>query len=176
MITDQIQIALVTALLSAGTTYLALVTKIRRDLEAQYDKDLRDRRLAAYRVLWTLTEPLARYSPAEALTRKGAGPLSERLRKWYFQDGLVMSGAAREAYFTLQKKLVAAATAQTGPLDSKAVEKILEGSSRMHAALCGDVGSRRPPMIGTDSKHWWQRALGRATAESDPVRPVPPSP
>ena len=69
--------ALVTAALSVATTYVALVTKIRRDLEAQYDKDLRERRMTAYAALWTLTEPLARYSPPKPLTAQGVRSLSD---------------------------------------------------------------------------------------------------
>jgi hypothetical protein len=146
--------ALVTALLSAGTTYVALVTKIRRDLEAQYDKDLRERRLAAYAALWALTEPLALYSPSEPLSPRGARSLSERLRSWYFSDGIVLSAAARNAYFTLQKKLtaepIAAAPARTKPLDPPVIEDLQKASSAMRTALSRDVASRRPPMIASD--------------------------
>ena len=162
MIPEPIQIALVTALLSAATTYLALVTKVRRDLEAQYDKDLRDRRLAVYPALWGLSEPLARYSPAGPLSVEGARALSEKMRQWYFRDGLVMSLAARQAYFDLQSRLVDAAAAAEPP-DSNAFKGLQKASSIMHAALCGDVGSRRPPMIGAPSQGRWRKMLGHST-------------
>jgi hypothetical protein len=148
--------ALVTALLSAATTYLSLVTKIRGDLEAQYDKDLRERRLTAYAALWALTEPLARYSPPEALSPHGASSLSERLRSWYFRDGIVLSAAARNAYFALQKKLtaepIAAGAARTRPLDQSVIEDLQQASSAMRTALARDVASRRPPMIASDDR------------------------
>lgn len=146
--------ALVAALLSAATTYVALVTKIRRDLEAQYDKDLRERRLTAYAALWALTEPLALYSPVRELSGHGARALSERLRHWYFSDGMVLSEAARDSYFALQKKLtesrVAAAATQTSPLDPPLVKGLQQASSAMRTALSRDVASRRPPMIASD--------------------------
>jgi hypothetical protein len=162
MIPEQMQIALATALLSALTTYLALVTKIRRDLEAQYDKDLRERRLKAYPALWALSEPLARFSPAREFCPDDARTLSQEMRKWYFREGLVMSMAAREAYFRLQGKLTAKTVAAAiPPLAFEVIEDLKKASSEMHNALCGDVGSRRPPMIGARSQHWWERAIGR---------------
>ena len=149
-------IALVTALLSAGSTYVALVTKIRRDLEAQYDKDLRERRLTAYSRLWALTEPLAIYSPAEALTPQGARAMSERLRTWYFTHGLLLTEAARDKYFGLQKMLtaerIAGAPAPTASLKPPILDELQEASSAMRTALSRDVASRRPPMIAGDGR------------------------
>jgi hypothetical protein len=143
--------ALITTLLSVPATYFAMRSKIRRDLEADYDKDLRERRMTAYAALWALTEPLARYSPPEPLSAHGARLLSKRLRGWYFSDGMVLSAAARDAYFELQKKLVAApiaaAPAPTRPLDEELVEELRKASSAMRTALSRDVASRRPPMI-----------------------------
>ena len=150
----ELLIAVVTAMLSVATTYVALRTKIRGDLEAEYDKDLRERRLTAYSALWALTEPLALYSPPEPLTAQGARLLSERLRSWYFSDGILLSTAARDAYFTLQRKLtaepVAAAPARTRPLDPSIVGELQEASSAMRTALSADVASRRAPMIASD--------------------------
>jgi hypothetical protein len=162
---------LVTALLSVVTTYVAMITKTRRDLEAQYDKDLLERRLKAYAPLWALSEPLARYSPAEALSPRGARSLSERLRRWYFRHGMVLSGDARGAYFDLQRRLTAepvaaAATAAADPLDRAIVEVLQDASRALHAALCADVGARRPPMIGDkyrdrETPRWWAVKSGR---------------
>lgn len=148
--------ALVAALLSAATTYVALVTKIRRDLEAQYDSDLRGRRLSSYAALWALTEPLALYSPPRKLSGHGAHALSERLRHWYFTDGMVLSAAARDSYFALQKALtaepLAALAADTAPLDPPVVEPLRAASSTLRTALSRDVASRRPPMIASDER------------------------
>lgn len=155
-IREDLIIAVVTALLSAVTTYWAMGTKIRADLEAEYDKDLRERRLTAYKALWALTEPLALYSPPEAMSPEGARSLSERLRGWYFRDGIVLSTAARDAYFTLQKKLtagpIATAAARTNPLDQADVEVLRNASSAMRTILSRDVASRRPPMLANDDR------------------------
>jgi hypothetical protein len=146
--------AVVTAFLSVVTTRAALIDKIRRDLEADYDKDLRERRLKAYAALWALTEPLALYSPPEPLSAQGVRALSERLRGWYFSDGMVLSAAARDAYFNLQKKLtaepVAAPPAATEPLKPPVLEALQKASSAMRTALSRDVRSRLPPMIAGD--------------------------
>lgn len=153
---ENLLILVVTALLGGLSTYVAMRTKIRRDLEAQYDKDLRDRRLIAYTALWALTEPLARYSPAEPMSPQGARSLSELLRNWYFRDGIVLGAKAREAYFRLQRKLtadaIATASSRTEPLDQTAIKVLQDASRAMHTALCVDVGSRRPPMIGSNDR------------------------
>ena len=155
-ISGELLTVIVTTLLSVPATYLAMSTKIRRDLEAQYDKDLRERRLIAYAALWALTEPLAIYSPPEPLSPHGARALSQRLRSWYFRDGMVLSTRARDAYFTLQKLLtaetIAAAPAPTRPLEEAALKDLRDASSAMRTALSRDVASRRPPMIASDNR------------------------
>jgi hypothetical protein len=164
--------AVVTAFLSGLTTYYGTKSKIRHDLLAQYDKDLRDRRLAAYSALWALTEPLARYSPPKPLSGLGARQLSERLRGWYFRDGIVLSKDARTAYFDLQKMLtegpVAAAAESTKPFEGETLKALRGASSDLHTALCDDVGSRKPPMIGkasrTDEKEEAERSPGQANS------------
>lgn len=151
-----LMVAVVTALLGAVITYATMGAKIRRDLEAEYDKDLRERRLTAYASLWALTEPLALYSPPEALSPHGARLLSERLRNWYFRDGMVLSGTARDTYFTLQKKLtakpIAAAATRTEPLAQAVLKELQAASSAMRTALAADVASRQPPMIANDDR------------------------
>ena len=150
---DDLMGTIVAALLSAVTTYVALRTKIRRDLEADNDKDLRERRMTAYAALWALTEPLALYSPARKLSGHGARALSERLRHWYFTQGMVLSTEARKAYFALQKALtdkpLARAAAETEDLDTPLVEPLQEISHDLRTALSRDVASRRPPMIAS---------------------------
>jgi hypothetical protein len=142
---------LLTTLLSVPVTFFAMRSKVRRDLEADYDKDLRERRLTAYAALWALGEPLARYSPPGPLSAHGARALSQRLRGWYFSEGMVLSEAARKAYFDLQDKLtappIAAAPAPTRPLDEAVVKDLRDASTNLHKALSFDVASRQPPII-----------------------------
>jgi hypothetical protein len=142
--------AAVTGALSIVATYFATRGKIRHELLAQYDKDLRDRRMTAYGALWTLTEPLARYSPPKRLSGEGARSVSEDMRIWYFRNGIVLSKRARETYFKLQGGLTDEKLATgTEPLDEKALKALQDASRDLHTALCGDIGSRKPPMIGS---------------------------
>ena len=61
--TDAVQAAFVSGVLSATVTacvtYLTTVAKIRKDLEATYDRDLRNKRITVYKELWKHLEPLA---------------------------------------------------------------------------------------------------------------------
>jgi hypothetical protein len=149
-------VALMTAAVTFASTLWTMHAKVRRDLEAEYDKDLRERRLTAYASLWALTEPLALYSPPEPLSPDGARALSERLRAWYFREGMVLSVAARDAYFALQDKLtadrIACASAPAKPLGESVVKELRETSSAMRSVLSSDVASRRPPMIASDDR------------------------
>ena len=141
--------SVVTAALSGFTTYFGARAKIRQDLLAELDRDLRKQRMTVYGELWTLAEPLARYSPPGPLTEEGIRGVSERMRCWYFRNGIVMSENARKAYFALQKKLNEDRAGAAEPLDGKILKDLQDASRDLHTALCGDVGSRTPPMIGS---------------------------
>jgi hypothetical protein len=146
-------IAVLTGLVTFGGTMLTMHAKVRRDLEASYDKALYDRRMTAYASLWALTEPFARYSPSGPLSPNGARALSERLRRWYFREGIVMSRVVRDAYFALQDALTAdriAAASTASPLAQSAIEDLRTLSSAMRTALSKDLSARRPPLIATD--------------------------
>jgi hypothetical protein len=156
-----------------------MFARIRSDLEANYDKDLRDRRLNAYTALWALSEPLARYSPPEPMTARGARRLSERLRSWYFRHGIVLSGTARKAYFALQEALtaptLAASAASTEPLDPGQVKALHDASTELHKRLSRDVGSRRPPMIADGPKTRGRLAWLRSPSGNGTRPPEGPS-
>src|SRR5215218_2930030 len=97
-------------ILSAGVGALTGVVttawKSRKDLEAQYDIDLRKQRVEAYKELWKTLEPLAEYFPAGDFTPAVAKQLGQALRRWYFASGgLVLSGDTRAPYFNLQQAL-----------------------------------------------------------------------
>jgi hypothetical protein len=145
---------LLTFALGLVSAYLAAQWKARRDLEADYDRDLRGARIAAYRELWKLLEPLARYAPPGAVTTATARALASALRHWYFHDGgLFLSGASRDAYFALQQALeaalatspgVAPAAGETTPDRSVADPAALQrAGSALRTATAADVGTRR---------------------------------
>jgi hypothetical protein len=97
-------------ILSAGVGALAGVLttswKSRKDLELEYDIDLRKRRIDAYAQLWKLLEPLADYFEPGPVTHGAARNLGAALRGWYFRvGGLVLSSSTRPVYFNLQQAL-----------------------------------------------------------------------
>jgi hypothetical protein len=70
----------------AGAVVSGLVTlrKVRKDLEAEHDTQLRAKRLEHYPVIWRDFASLAISSPKEDLSRDDLKALSDRLRAWYF--------------------------------------------------------------------------------------------
>jgi hypothetical protein len=129
-------------LLGLASAYIGLYWKVRKDLEAEYDKDLRAKRRDAYAALWKLLQPLAKYSPPAPLTPESLKQLSAALRQWYFEvGGLYMTATTRDAYFKLQDEL----TAQ----DANA-ERAQKKGSDLRTATTRDVGSRRDPLTGED--------------------------
>jgi len=89
----------------AALAYLGAILKFRKDLEAEYDKDLRRHRIDAYVELWKPLELLARYDRPKPLNRKTLKELSVAMREWYFRvGGLFLSEDARKAYFVSRKR------------------------------------------------------------------------
>ena len=142
--------------LGAIGTYLGLHWKIRKELVAQYDQELRKERVRVYLELWALTEPLATYSPPGKVTTQTLKALSRDLRHWYFASGgLFLSENARDAYFALQKSILLndADHSQLNGTElsipaQKALRKV---ASRLRTALTADIGSRFKPAIKDES-------------------------
>lgn len=155
--------ALLGAVGGALATWLGLHWKIRQGLQAQYDRDLRARRLRAYQHLWTLTEPMARYASPAPVTRETFERMATQLRHWYFHDGgIYLSDEARRAYFALQRALADALATAAGPdalarvpdaagADAGTLDTweavVRRASSALRHALVGDVGARNRPML-----------------------------
>lgn len=104
---DTIIVAVISLLSGVLVTYLGAILKFRKDLQAKYDIELRDRRICHFTKLWASLEPLAKYSPSAQITYDTIQNLSENLRKWYFNEGgLYLTEASRKTYFGLQKEFV----------------------------------------------------------------------
>ncbi len=156
-------------ILSAGVGALAGVVttawKSRKDLEVQYDIDLRERRIEAYAELWRLLEPLADYFEPGAVTRASARELGQDLRRWYFNTGgLVLSAATRPAYFNLQQALEGvSASGESGGLGEERVEIVKALASRLRTTSTRDVatrvGSRLGPSIAARLSAPWRRSV-----------------
>jgi hypothetical protein len=148
--------AIVGFLLGLASAYIGLYWKVKKDLEAQYDKDLRSERLKAYVALWKLLQPLAKYARSEPVTPKSLKKLSGDLRQWYFEvGGLFLSAQTRDAYFSLQDELKTKSTADAGQLDRELTdrdfEELRKRGSSLRTATTVDVGSRKKPLIGDEA-------------------------
>jgi hypothetical protein len=142
--------------------------KSRKDLESQYDIDLRKRRIGAYKKLWELLEPLSKYSPPGPVTLSVLRELSADLRHWYFTaGGIFLSEKTREPYFNLQQGLEAAIAchpkknADEVPDETLKVLKAL--GSRLRTSCTDDVATRVRPRLGASvaerlALHWHRRS------------------
>lgn len=135
------------AVLAGALTYVTGVLKIRRDLAAKYDADLRHERIAVYKDLWKKLEPLAKYAPGKALTCSDVQKLAVALRAWYFEEGgLYLSEPARQAYFDLQDGLTTVKKPSDDPIGDL-LAKLMALGSALRTQLTRDVGTRAQPML-----------------------------
>jgi hypothetical protein len=96
-------LALAGVAVTATVSYRVAKAKVRQELEIEYDKDLRARRITHYLELWKLLAPLARYPEPNRLAAQDVERLSNELKTWYFdRGGLFLSGPTRDHYFALQ--------------------------------------------------------------------------
>jgi hypothetical protein len=131
---------------AVGTAFITL-RKIRRELETQYDLTLRSERLAAYRQLWRLLEPLAKYMRPAPLTDKALETLAGKLRHWYFHTGgIFLSSSSRDAYFALLDELSLRRAHGNGGHDEVPLEvfqRLRKKGSSLRTAMASDVQTRR---------------------------------
>ena len=135
--------------LSAIVTYFSTRAKLRLDLAAEYDKQLQEQRLAVYKQLWAMLEPLARYGREKPVTLATLRTLSSATRTWYFQvGGIYLTGATRAPYFRwkeLMQSLLdrhADATAETTIPDDR-LREVIAAASELRTHLSDDIGTKR---------------------------------
>jgi hypothetical protein len=145
---------LVAGIISAVLTYFGTRSKIRLDLTAEYDKDLRASRLEVYKTLWTLLKPLARYSREGPLTYQLVKNISEEMRDWYFDTGgIYLSRQSRGPYFKMKEVMQAiiddASLVQRAdePLSEVNIKALLKSGTRLRESLADDIGTRRGPYV-----------------------------
>jgi len=148
--------AIIGFLLGALSSYVGLYWKVKKELQAQYDKELRAERLKVYAALWKQLQPRAKYSRPDRVTASSLKKMSVDLRQWYFEvGGLFMSERTRDDYFALQDELVEKISASQDHLDCELSDKDFEAlrkkGRRLRTATTIDVGSRNKPLIGDDA-------------------------
>lgn len=154
---DSVVVAVATGLASAIVggvlTYVTTFKKIRLDLAAQYDADLRRDRIGVYKTLWKCTEPLARYARQQDFTHQDALTLATALRCWYFEEGgIFLSEPARDAYFELQKALKTLHGDLQQPVPGPVLDKLMEIGSALRTQLSQDVGTRVQALLRGKSR------------------------
>jgi hypothetical protein len=114
----------------------------RWSLRKELEVDLRRQRLDAFKALWALSEPLAKYGrtgPASHVTPASLEALSNKLRHWYFaQGGMFLTDASRDAYYAFQDALqtvVQSAEDKDQELDEPTRERVREKGSALRSSL-----------------------------------------
>jgi hypothetical protein len=136
-------------LVSAIITHFSTRAKIRLDLAAEYDKKLQESRLEAYKLLWAMLEPMAKYG-REPVTHAVILSISDKTRTWYFQTGgIYLTERTRKPYFTW-KALIERLLEDSGFADQPQasipplhLQPILAAASALRTALSDDIGTKR---------------------------------
>ena len=133
---------LASGIVSAVLTYFGTRSKIRLDLSAEYDKELRASRLEVYKELWKLLKPLARYSRESPLTYSVVKKTSEDMRDWYFdRGGIYLSRASRDPYFEMKKAMqviiddTTLAERSDEPLSGREIAVVLKKGTALRKSL-----------------------------------------
>jgi hypothetical protein len=156
-------VSLLTLTLGAFVSGIVTYVGTRRKLALDYDADLRKRRINAYAKLWTLLEPLAKYSSPSSpsspssFSRHDATRLVAQLQFWYFHEGgLFLSSATRTEYMTLQDLLARLNDTSWGRVPGSDVltdatrEHVRLSGSRLRTSLTRDIGTRSRPKLRGD--------------------------
>lgn len=149
--------ALVTLVFGSVATYLGTRWKIRSELEAEYDRSLRDDRIAVYQELWKELQPLAKYVRPGPVTYETIHDLSINLRQWYFErGGLYLSEGTRDQYFALQDTCQEVLSnpkwkaEQGAELDEETFEALRGKGSALRTSMARDVGTRKGAILEVD--------------------------
>ena len=156
MTTTNIVVAIITGsfgiVTATAVAYLGAIIKFRKDLEAEYDKDLRIRRIEVYKGLWHLLQFMARYDLPKPLSPRTLQQLSVEMRKWYFEvgGGLYLSEETRKSYFALKEAIKNVVDKHDNVEDSSEDDlddidraKILKKGSDLRRDMTQDVGTRQ---------------------------------
>lgn len=138
--------AIVGAIAGIVGTYLGAILKFRKDLEAEYDRDIREKRIAEYKKLWKLTQDFPRYGRPRPYALQDVQQLMTALHGWYFQGaGLFLSDSSRPAYFAFKDALqeLIDASEQGPPLDPAKDKEAHDKAHTLRMTLAGDVGTRK---------------------------------
>jgi hypothetical protein len=145
---------------AAGISGFVTLRKVRSDLVADYDKDLRARRLEHYLRIWPEFAPLAT-TKTQGLTKEELGRFSDVLRQWYFTGaGVYFSRSAMDVYNILQREIANVADPDHA-LTEREVAVIRFFASSLRTRMTEDLGTRRRPLVFGRSRlaDRWRRMM-----------------
>jgi len=131
-----------------GAVVAGFVTlrKVRSDLAAEYDRDLRTKRLEHYRKFWPEFAGLATTKPAE-LSPGDLVRFSDALRTWYFSEaGIYLSRSTMDAYNVLQRE-IKRVTSEGQPLSQRDLSFVRFFAASFRTRMTEDLGTRRRPLV-----------------------------
>ena len=147
--TQSVLIGAASGLVSAILTHFSTKAKLRLDLSAAYDKKLQESRLALYKELWAMLEPLSRFSRAGPVTFETIANISSASRAWYFQrGGIYLTQRSRGPYFAWKEAMQAVLDDESlskSPqiaLDPRYVNEIVARASTLRTSLSDDIHTR----------------------------------
>ncbi len=141
--------ALVTAVLAVAATFVTT----RRNLEVQYDSELRKLRIDAYSKLWGHLSVLAKYGRPRSIDRRGVQKLCRQLTTWYFEDGgIFLSDPTKRDYFALQDGLELLEREPEREPTAEDDEFIRVLASRLRTGMTRDIGARKTFMLRSDAE------------------------
>ena len=133
----------------AGSVSLVVSTVVaawaqRRKLELDYDVALRTERMAEYRKLWQLMEPIGWYGGTHEITAEIAKKLladidHSHINRSYFEGGgLLLSDVSCQSFEELRRAI--------DKYDG-APEHLRPVGSKLRTALAYDIGGRKRPLL-----------------------------
>jgi hypothetical protein len=165
---DQGVVAAVGAALGAVTAYVQQALSAR----AKAGEELRERRLAAYPVIWRESAPISLY-PSAVLTWADLTEVHLAFRRWYYTTGgILLSERSRDRYGDVQNLLgayLASVDDERDVVDAPAQEAISQTGSAFRTALTEDLATRRQrsPVWALKSRLWHRKQKRKARKRVD---------
>lgn len=171
--------------IGAVATYFSTRSNMRLDLEHEYDRMLRDKRLKGHQALFHLTRQIPRHwLLAPVPKRSELLMIRNSFHDWYYHEeahGMFLSKDSKKAYLDLQDALDDALFVKSEdghtkitdkadtPLTDDEFHRLLRLSSELRHRLVADVGTSNPPR--TRSTHPDPTVNTTPTSVSAPTAP-----
>jgi hypothetical protein len=146
---DQVLVGLIGAIVGGGISWLTTNARLRRELELLYDRDLRDKRVAAYKELWRRTKRVPRTALRGEVTGETLRNVRVDWHNWYYDEGgIYMSETVRDKYFEATKGLETGADAcGSRELTPAEYESVYDRVKTLRDSLTNDIGARLEPKL-----------------------------